>query len=81
MKKKKTDGTAPTFGTDGSGHERDARLNHAIETVFRLTHSRDMTAKERREFGLKNSNSNHKQKDTTKVSRVRGPRLESSELS
>jgi hypothetical protein len=62
VKKKKVDGSALTPAVDGSGQERDARLNRAIETVFRLTHSREMTPKERREFGLKNSHSNHKPK-------------------
>ncbi|HEU5234456.1 MAG TPA: hypothetical protein VFU50_16470 [Terriglobales bacterium] len=85
MKKKKVDGSALTPAVDGSGQERDARLNRAIETVFRLTHSREMTPKERREFGLKHSNSNHKQKapaqkGAAKGSRLRASRLESSEF-
>lgn len=80
MKKKKVDGSALTPAIDGSGQERDARLDRAIETVFRLTHSREMTPKERREFGLKNSNSDHKQKDPAKDSRLRTSRLESSEV-
>lgn len=80
MKKKKVDGTALTPASDGSGQGRDVRLNKAIETVFRLTHSRDMTAKERREFGLKNPNTNHKQKGAIKGSRLRTPRGAQSEL-
>lgn len=80
MKKKKVDGSALTPAVDGSGQERDARLNRAIETVFRLTHSREMTPKERREFGLKHSNSNHRQKGATKDGRSRTSRLESSDL-
>ena len=81
MKKKKADGNALTPALNGSGRQRDVRLNRAIETVFRLTHSRDMTAKERREFGLKNSNSDHRTNGATKGSRARTPRPESSELS
>ena len=77
MKKKKVDGTALKPASDGSGRGRDVRLNKAIETVFRLTHSRDMTAKERREFGLKNSNTNHKQKGAIKGSRLQSLRAES----
>jgi hypothetical protein len=80
VKKKKADARTLPHATDGSGQKRDTRLNKAIETVFRLTHSRDMTTKERREFGLKNSNSNHKQKGATTNSRLRSL-LESSELS
>lgn len=80
MKKKKVDGSTLTPAIDGSGQGRDARLNRAIETVFRLTHSREMTPKERREFGLKNSNSNHKQKSAIKDSRLPTSRLESSEI-
>ena len=74
MKKKKVDGDALTPAIDGSGPERDARLKRAIETVFRLTHGREMTLKERREFGLNNSNSHHKQKGPTKDSRSRTSR-------
>jgi hypothetical protein len=80
VKKKKVDGSALTPAIDGSSRERDARLNRAIETVFRLTHSREMTPKERREFGLKNSNSNHRQKGATKDGRSRTSRRESSDL-
>jgi hypothetical protein len=83
VKKKKVDGSAFTPAINGSSRERDARLNRAIETVFRLTHSREMTPQERREFGLKHSNSNHKnhkQKGPAKDSRSRASRLESFEV-
>lgn len=80
MKKKKADGNSFSPAVR-PGHGRDARLKSAIETVFRLTHSREMTAKERHEFGVNNSTPNHKQPGATKSSRLRTPQLEPSELS
>ena len=74
MKKKKADG-AVTSAREGSNQPRDQRLNSAIERVFRLTHSREMTAKERREFGLNNSNPDHKETNT-KNSHLRTPKFE-----
>ena len=61
MKKKRGDGNTLTPAVDGRSPRRDQRLRSAIETVFRLTHRRDMTAKERKDFGLNPSNSNHKE--------------------
>jgi hypothetical protein len=62
VKKKKADESSPGLALNGSASIRDARLKTAIERVFRLTHNREMTAEERRNFGINGSSSNHKRK-------------------
>jgi len=62
VKKKKADESSLGLAVNGSPSIRDGRLKTAIERVFRLTHNREMTAEERRNFGISGSNSNHKKK-------------------
>ena len=78
--KKKPDGSALTPVVDGSNSRRDQRLKSAIERVFRLTHGREMTAKERREFGLNTLHSEQKSANPGKNARSRAPKVQRSEL-
>jgi len=79
VKKKKSDGNNLNPAVNGGSAKRDRRLKSAIETVFRLTHRRDMTAKERREFGLNAPDSNHKS-NGRKNGRSRDAKRQESEL-
>ena len=54
---------------------RERKLRDAIESVFRRTHGRDMTADERRLFGLTVKNDGHPSAEsmaTTRSTRFRG---------
>ncbi len=80
MKNKNDDGNTRPVG-DGVAAHRDRRVISAIERVFRLTHNRDMTSKERREFGLNGANANHKKANSGKSTRLQSSKKEASELS
>lgn len=66
MKKKKDDEDAVAPISDGAGLVRDSRLKTALQSVFRLTHNREMTAEERQEFGLGASASNRRKTSSKK---------------
>jgi hypothetical protein len=54
---------------------RERKVRDAIESVFRRTHGRDMTAEERRLFGLTPKNNGNSQAEpitTNRLPRFRG---------
>jgi hypothetical protein len=59
MRKKTPSEEWPEVPFISSTGSKSTKLRAAIETVFRLTHRRDMTEQERRLFGLPAINGDH----------------------
>jgi len=69
---RKADNVSESAKRSVSSH--DPQLQHAIESVFRLTHQREMTLDERRMFGLSQRDGHPRKRDAAQDGNSPGDR-------